>query len=183
MWWHYLLGYGYAVFCGNMIGAFISAARADMNLRRKLNVQSEIEANRVPWHPKALGMLERPFIMTLFIYGKYDYIAGWYTVKTVVQWKAWTEERTIFNLYLISTLLSFGYAVAGGVVARTPFQLVIYPYWLVSFAAMTIPVFANLYLLNVAVWNMKKASASLAAQEVKREKAISAGNSDGKAVS
>jgi len=59
------------------------------------------------WFPFWIGAFELftyPFLMS---FGLWSGIALWITLKTLPQWKAWTENRPVFNRFLIGTALVF----------------------------------------------------------------------------
>ena len=49
-----------------------------------------------------LGLLELGVYPVLMATSSGEAIGGWVTLKTVAQWKVWADDRTTFNLFLIT---------------------------------------------------------------------------------
>lgn len=59
------------------------------------------------WTPFMLGFLESLAYPVLMSINKWEYIGGWLVLKTVFRWKEWSEERTVYNRFLIGNAMVF----------------------------------------------------------------------------
>ncbi len=66
-----------------------------------------------PWHPHLVGILERILYVTFFLLGKPEFIGFWLALKGVGKWRRWSNNRYIFNIFLIGNALSVGYSIVG----------------------------------------------------------------------
>jgi hypothetical protein len=64
------------------------------------------------WHPFIIGTLELLVFPYLMLTENWNYIGAWLALKTVSQWKSWTERRHVFNRFLIGNLLVIGISYA-----------------------------------------------------------------------
>jgi hypothetical protein len=68
------------------------------------------------WQGMILGVIERILFLLSLISGQVQFIGLWLGLKTVSQYKRWSENeigRATFNIFLIGNGLSLLYAVAG----------------------------------------------------------------------
>jgi hypothetical protein len=57
------------------------------------------------WETFLLGWLEISIFPVFIAINKLEYIAGWFVLKTLPQWKCWTNERNIYNRFLIGNAI------------------------------------------------------------------------------
>ena len=53
------------------------------------------------WQACLLGFLEICTLPVLIAINKPEYVAGWLILKTLPQWKRWSEARNVYNRFLI----------------------------------------------------------------------------------
>lgn len=61
---------------------------------------SSVPANDY-WQTFLLGFLEISIFPVLITINKPEYVAGWLVLKTLPQWKYWSDKRNIYNRFLI----------------------------------------------------------------------------------
>jgi len=66
-----------------------------------------------------LGVMELSIFPVLLIANKPEYIGGWLVLKTLPQWNRWTEERWVYNRFLIGNalIIVFSYFLARWAIA------------------------------------------------------------------
>jgi len=118
--WPLILGFGVSMFGGALVLHILISRLAWQWATGK---QREIGGTRrtltIP-----LGILERLFYTATLLGSAPEWVAVWLAVKVAVGWRRWesTEERHLFNIFLIGNLLSIllGYLGAWIVLGKPP---------------------------------------------------------------
>ncbi len=79
---------------------------------RSFFVGTGVDGNRSFDHFQTfiLGVMELSIYPILLIANKPEYIGGWLALKTLPQWSRWTEERWVYNRFLIGNALIIVYS-------------------------------------------------------------------------
>ncbi len=120
MWWSYIIGYFFAI----VIAHFPISLVVDRMWECVGWTKDDKESIRPQsWQPRILGCVERTLYAASFQLGKSEFIAVWLALKVAGQWKRWGEDqkyggriiagRAVYNIFLIGSALSIGYAVTG----------------------------------------------------------------------
>lgn len=56
------------------------------------------------WYTFILGVIELAMYGPLMAAHAWTAIAAWIGLKTLAQWRVWTDDRSVFNLFLIGTM-------------------------------------------------------------------------------
>jgi len=57
------------------------------------------------WQTYILGLFELAVYPILIATGSWNALGAWFGVKTLAQWKVWSDNRATFNVFLIGNLL------------------------------------------------------------------------------
>lgn len=116
-----IVGYGVSVFVAMPVTYLWSRAlhASVTHLRRP----AERDAERVPWIPFVVGVVERVLVTTLVgwnVSGAAGFIGAWIAVKSAGGWQSWskgtTYGRAILFIGLLGSALSILFAIAGGLI-------------------------------------------------------------------
>ena len=58
------------------------------------------------WYTFILGFFELSIYPTLIAASAWTAIGAWFGLKTIAQWKVWSDDRAVFNLFLIGNLIN-----------------------------------------------------------------------------
>jgi len=118
-------GYLYAILAGHWATSALMRT-AWLQVTARLGSTSSADATH-PEHSAAVGLLERALYMAAWQLGTRDFIGLWLALKTVGNWKRWTEDtargtgtipgRTSFNLFLLGAGTSLAFGIAGALIA------------------------------------------------------------------
>lgn len=130
-WWAYLIGYSFAI----VIGHFGTNRLVDELWESILpNEQERKQVRPFPEHPRMVGVVERGLYVTAILFNQLLVVGFWLVLKTAGQWAGWRENvepgrgkssypaateqssipgRSIYNIFLIGSGVSLGYAAAG----------------------------------------------------------------------
>lgn len=62
------------------------------------------------WFPMFIGLIELSIFPVLMVTQNWTFIGAWLAFKVLPHWKAWTEDRTTFNRFLLAQGLQLIYA-------------------------------------------------------------------------
>jgi len=109
-----------------------------------------------PWHPAAIGYIERSLFTSAWLAGRPEFAAVWLALKVAGQWGRWQGDidrgriyvpgRAVYNLLLIGSGLSLMFAFAGGILI----DRIANRAWIDAVAVATGPVLLTLFLWAMA---------------------------------
>jgi hypothetical protein len=115
----YLLGYGLSVVVGIPVTYFWSRLLHEVVQGRR--APEDQQADRIPWIPLTIGILERAMITTLVgwnVSGAASFIGAWIVVKSAGGWANWskgtTYGRAVLFVGLLGSAMSVLFALFGG---------------------------------------------------------------------
>jgi hypothetical protein len=120
MWWPYVIGYLFAIVIAHFPISWVVNRMWESIGWAKDNKERIRPAS---WQPSILGCVERALYVAFFQLGKPEFISVWLAMKIAGHWKGWSEDREyeggvitgrmVYNIFLIGSALSIGYAVTG----------------------------------------------------------------------
>jgi hypothetical protein len=110
VWWHYVVGYTFAIGVGHLTIRPLSLALWSGLPQQEAAVQRDF-----PGHPQMVGMLERALYVGAWQAGHPEFIGVWLVLKVAGEVTNKTVTgRPLFNVFLVGTGVSIGYGVLGG---------------------------------------------------------------------
>lgn len=106
-----LVGFAYAL----LVGHFVTRLVIDAAWGRTKK-SDEARRDRTV-HPAMVGYIERAIVAGAVMAGRPELAAGWFVIKAAAVWKEWTNDRDVFNVFVIGTGLSALFGSIGGLLA------------------------------------------------------------------
>ena len=104
------MGYGFAVILAHFPVSWVVGS-----MRERVGKIIKLPLDKFTWQAAAVGFVERALFGVAFQSKIYLLIPLWFALKVAGGWGQWNKEdgRVIFNIFLLGSALSFGYAIAG----------------------------------------------------------------------
>ena len=161
----YLVGYSLSVIVAMPVAYYWSSFLH--GAVQRLRTESDAEAERVPWIPLTVGVLERAIITTLVgwnVSGSAGFMGAWVAVKSAGGWASWskgtTYGRSILFVGLLGNAVSILFAVAGGLIVAAPSlsagadNPVVQQNWLASLTASVETLAVQVWALPMVWFNL-----------------------------